>query len=67
METKRKCFKVFYATKKIAKNEKKRLNLMKKFNGRLTDVYYCTECLGYHLTSTPKKRSRSYKRILNKK
>jgi hypothetical protein len=49
------CGKRRYETRQEAKNAKRLLNL-KKCDGqvKLTSVYFCTNCLGYHMTSQPK-------------
>lgn len=49
-----KCGKVTYLTRKAARKAMKCLNTVNHFNMKLTTIYYCKECSGYHLTTMPK-------------
>ena len=60
-----KCFKKVHATKKIAKQEMRQANKVR--NWKLTTVYYCSQCKGWHTTSMPKQQSRDFKRYLKNK
>ena len=62
-----KCLKHRYPTKAIAKKYLKQINKQHTADRKLTNVYYCELCTGFHLTSQPKQASRDYTRYLNKK
>lgn len=51
------CGKKNYPSRKKAKAARKRLN-NKYPDQKLTNIYYCDECVSYHLTSMKKKKSR---------
>lgn len=57
------CGKRAYPTRKDAKKAMKDLNHTAFQQTKLTDVYFCKECLCWHTTSMPKKDSRKLKRF----
>ena len=61
-----KCQKVCYTDRKEAKKHVKEMNRSGKLERPLTNVYYCSDCLHWHVTSSPKISSRDYTRRLNK-
>lgn len=65
MTFKPKCGKLVYVSRALAKRALKLFNKVKesgKWAKKLTNVYYCEACSGYHLTSMSKRRSRKITR-----
>lgn len=56
------CKKKIYRDKKEARKARKRLNRNKVTKRKITNIYYCSECDSYHLTSMDKEHSRSITR-----
>jgi len=59
------CEKKRYETKKEAKHWRKFMKTVQR--RELTNIYYCDECSGYHITSRPMQWSRDWTRHLKKK
>lgn len=57
------CGKKRYRTRKEAKKALKDINHTNALDKKLTDVYYCNDCIGFHITSMKKKKSRQYRKI----
>lgn len=54
-----------YFEKSKAKEAKRRINKTPGFDP-ITNIYWCDDCSGYHLTSMNKQQSRNLTRNLNK-
>jgi hypothetical protein len=61
--TENKCYKKVHATRALAKRAMRLINTSGKLARKITNVYYCDTCSGYHLTSLKKKKSRYFNRI----
>ncbi len=60
------CFKQCYATRREAKQARRKLNQKYGDNG-LTSIYWCEACSNYHLTSMPKFTRPAMRKNKNKK
>jgi SPP1 gp7 family putative phage head morphogenesis protein len=61
------CTKKVFASRHAAKIKAKIFNKEGRLDKKITDVYYCNQCSGYHMTSMKKSRSRKLTQILNNK
>lgn len=60
------CVKIRFETRKDAKKYIKRINKIGEIEKRLTNVYFCAECNGFHTTSKSKRKSRKMTQWINK-
>lgn len=60
------CGKKTFLNRHDAKTYLKLMNKTHSGTTKLTNVYYCSECDHWHMTSMPKISSRDYTRHLNK-
>ena len=54
------CKKKTYSSRKKAKKARRQMRLQKGW--KMTNIYYCEECQGYHMTSMDKRKSRAISR-----